>query len=150
MLFQKACLDLYPKNDGSLESWLNKPGIEKLKKSERARGSTLSSAEYLIHSVTTYSLVVEKINLCTVFSTGVKPKSVSKNLEYLRDEFKKSGFKEERETIARPNRKHIHYKYLKDGKFIFRIDYSYTTQAVEKVAISAVSQLRSENVRSRN
>lgn len=126
-----------------------KPGIEKLERTERVRGATRSSTEYIIHSVSTYSLVVEKINLCTVFSTGVNPESVSENLENLRNGLKRSGSKEEQEIVTRHYRKHNHYKYSKDGKFINRIDYSYTTQGEKKIAISSVSQLRSDNVISR-
>lgn len=144
ILFGKACIEFYPKNDGSLELWLDRPGIKKLDRSERSRLSTQSSEEYLINSATVYSLVYEKINLCTVNVSGIDKYSMDIHLEQFRNGFVSSGLIEDITIGESRVRTHEIYKYTKNGKFVMRIDYSYMKD--KSVSLSAVSGMRSDNL----
>lgn len=144
ILFSKACVDLYPRNDGSLEAWLDRPGIVKLDQQERPPGSTKSSVEYAVQSVALYSLVYEKINLCTVRAQGIDRDAMKSSLAQFRSGVVKSGLDESIKRSSSRQREHAVFEYRKNGEFVLRIDLSLSKR--EGVAISAVSNRRSVNL----
>jgi len=144
LLFAKACVELYPRNDGSLERWLAQPGIRKLDRGERAKFSTQSSVEYAIQSVAVYSLVVEEKNLCVVRAMDLNPSTVSASLSTFRAGVVKSGLGESVEKRESHRRKHESYRYTRGGAFVMRLDYSYGDKV--GVVLSTVSNLRSANL----
>jgi len=144
-LFGVVCMGLYPLNDGSLERWLDQPGVEKLERADRSGFSTLSSTEYLVQGAALYSVVYEKINLCTVQAMGLQQESLEFQLGQLRKGLKNEGMQETLEVKDTRSALHKHYRYTQEGSYVMRIDHSFNADGL--ASLSTVSELRSQNIK---
>ncbi len=142
--FSTACLDLYPKNDGSLEQWLDRPGVKLLAYEDRIVSTVLSDTEYLIIGPVLYSLIYSEINLCTLRARYISQELVNRDFEILRAGIKSTGATETLTVNDTRSGLLEHYRYENDGNFVYRIDLTFTSQGF--TLLSTVSDLRSRNL----